>query len=301
MKFRDVLALIVLIAVAIGGKIYRDGMDNPPPDRRPDPRLFEPPVAQVPDTRDPEMRDDGPILPRESPNDPALIVKSETKRNSATGTAFSINRNGVWFTARHVTNGCDVIGLEKSAGRLVRVQRVSEYPSADISILWTRGGSPAMPVGNPTLRVGQAGYSFGYPKGDPGDVYATIIGRNRMLARGRYTTNEPVIAWTQVRRVPDIGSDLSGISGGPWVNAAGEVIGIHVAGAPRRGRSYSTAPRTMREAIGKAGVRPEPDTGELPPPAALTPGQFQTYGQQLRRQLTVAKVICLVGERWRRS
>jgi serine protease Do len=300
-KFRDVLALIVLVAVAIGGKVYRDGIDNPPPDRRPDPRLFEPPAARAPDLRVPDSRDEGPVLPRESPNDPALIVKSETKRNSATGTAFSINRDGVWFTARHVTNGCDAVGLEKSGGRLVRVQRISEYPSADISILWTRGGSPAMPVGDPTLRVGQAGYSFGYPKGDPGDVYAKIIGRNRMLARGRYNTDEPVIAWTQVRRVPDIGSDLSGISGGPWVNAAGEVIGIHVAGAPRRGRSYSTAPRTMREAIGRAGVRPEADSGNLPAPAALTPGRFQTYGQQLRRQLTVAKVICLVGERWRRS
>ncbi len=296
MKFRDVIALIVLIAVAIGGKVYRSGLDAPPPDRRPDPRLFEPPVAQAPD-----RREEGPVLPRESPNDPALIVEAETKKSSATGTAFSINRNGIWFTARHVTNGCDVVGLEKSPGRLVRAQRISEYPGADISVLWTRGGSPAMPVGKPTLRVGQAGYSFGYPKGDPGDVYARIIGRNRMLARGRYNTNEPVIAWTQVRRVPDIGSDIGGISGGPWVNAAGEVIGIHVAGAPRRGRSYSTAPRTMREAIARAGVMPAADLRDLPPPAALTPGEFPTYGQQLRRQLTVAKVICLVGERWRRS
>ncbi len=300
MKFRDVLALIVLISVAIGGKVYRDGIDNPPTERRPDPRLFEPRVARAPDLRVPKPRDEGPVLPRESPNDPALMVKSETKRNSATGTAFSINRDGIWFSARHVTNGCDVVGLEKSGGRLVRVLRVSEYPRADISILWTRGGSPAMPVVDPTLRVGQPGYSFGYPKGDPGDVYAKIIGRNRMLARGRYNTDEPVIAWTQLRRVPDIGSDLSGISGGPWVNTAGEVIGIHVAGAPRRGRSYSTAPRTMQEAIGRSGVRPEADSGDLPSSAALTPRQFQTYGQQLRRQLTVAKVICLVGERWRR-
>ena len=121
-----------------------------------------------------------------------------------------------------------------------------------------------------------------------------------MLARGRYNTDEPVVAWTQIRRVPDIGTDLSGISGGPWINARGEVVGVHVAGAPRRGRSYSTTPRNLLNAIRSSGVRPDAESGTLPDSATLNPRQFEQYGNALRRQLTVAKVVCLVGEKWKR-
>lgn len=297
MKLRDIIAIVLLVAVALGGKLYRDGLEDPPSQRRPDPRSFEPPVASLPE----RPADNGITLPPESRRDSAIIVEVEAKRNNATGTAFSINGDGVWVTARHVTDSCDLVGLRKVDGRLVRVSRVSAQPDADISILWTRGGAPALAVIDPQLLVGQDGYSFGFPKGDPGDVYGRVIGRNRMLARGHYNTDEPIVAWTQLRRIPDIGTDLSGISGGPWVNAAGEVIGVHVAGAPRRGRSYSTAPRTLKAAIGRASIRPQADPADLPQTSSLTPSRFGAFGKALRQQQTVAQVVCLVGEKWRRS
>ena len=102
--------------------------------------------------------------------------------------------------------------------------------------------------------MGDDGYSFGFPKGSPGAVYGKVLGRARMQTRGRYRKDEPVLVWTQIRRVPDLGTDLRGISGGPWVDKAGNVIGVHVAGAPRRGRSYSTAPRTLLAAIEKRSI-----------------------------------------------
>ena len=166
---------------------------------------------------------------------------------------------------------------------------------ADISLLWTRGGAPAMTVIRPDLRVGEDGYSFGYPGGRPGDVHARLIGRRNMLSRGRYRTDEPVIAWTQVSRKPDRGADLSGISGGPWVDANGDVIGVHVAGAPRRGRSYSTAPRSLLQAIEESGIVPQPDPSYLPARTDLSPRRYGRYGDELRRQLTIAKVVCLTN------
>lgn len=298
MKFRDIFAMALLVVLAVAGKIYgTDPSSDAPSERRPDPGKFAP-AARAEVTEPP--RGSGRELPPESFNDPRLIVEVEDKTQSATGTAFSINRSGVWITARHVTDDCDVVALEARGGKLVRTRRIAAQDYADISVLWTGGGGPAIPVIDPTLRIGQDGYSFGYPKGSPGDVHARLIGRGKMLARGRYRSDEPVVAWTQIRRIPDRGADLSGISGGPWVNTNGEVIGVHVAGAPRRGRSYSTAPRTLLQAIRDTKVRPAASKGDLPPKSDLTPNRFARYGNDLRQRQTVAKVICLVGEKWRR-
>ena len=115
-----------------------------------------------------------------------------------------------------MTSECDLLGLQQSNGKLVRVRELTQRQDADISILRTQGGSPQMNVIRPRLRIGDDGYSFGFPQGSPGDVYGKVIGRGRMLTRGgRYRKDEPVVAWTQIRRIPDAGADLSGISGGP--------------------------------------------------------------------------------------
>ncbi|MGB0629947.1 MAG: S1 family peptidase [Alphaproteobacteria bacterium] len=299
MKFRDYLAIALLIVVAIVGRTMtgHDGGNGDAP-RRPDPRQFEPSLQKPPPSG--SQFDPGKPLPGETAFDPRVVVEIEKKQGTSIGTAFSIDRSGVWITAHHVTSDCDLLGLQKSDGRLLRVRGLSERPDADISILRTQGGTPQMNVIQPRLRIGDDGYSFGFPQGSPGDVHGKVIGRGRMLTRGRYRKEEPVVAWTQIRRVPDIGPDLSGISGGPWVDAAGDVIGVHVAGSPRRGRSYSTAPRTLLAAIQQSGVRAGNDPRSRPPKDSLTPRQFARYGNFLRQELTVAKVVCLVGDKWRR-
>ena len=84
------------------------------------------------------------------------------------------------------------------------------------------------------------------------------------------------------------------------MNARGEVVGVHVAGSPRRGRSYSTAPRLLIDAVRSSGASTfgliEADSAK----ARLNPVRFADYGTRLRRDLIVAKVVCLVGEKWRR-
>ena len=299
MKLRDYLAIALLIIVAVGGRIYTNGSESPEKPRRPDPRQIDRPDIGRPPAE--TVHSPGRELPRESRNDPRFVIQIDATKENSVGTAFSIDPSGIWVTARHVTNGCDLVGLQKTNGRLVRVSTVEERPSADISILHTRGGTRAMRIIHPKLQIGADGYSFGYPRGEPGDVYGRVIGRARMLARGRYRTEEPVVAWTQIRRIPDKGADLSGISGGPWVNAKGEVIGVHVAGSPRRGRSYSTAPRTLIEAARSANVRTFGLINDTATNGELTPTRFDRYGNRLRRDLVVAKVVCLIGEKWRRQ
>jgi len=294
MKFRDYFAIVILIVVAIAGRAMTETpvreMENP---RRPDPDILEPPAAEIP-------RSAGRMLPAESDNDPRLIVEVGEKTGASVGTAFSVDSSGIWVTAHHVTSDCNIVGLEKKDGKLVRALEISERSDADITIFRTRGGRPQMKIVQPQLRIGDDGYSFGYPQGIAGDVHGRVIGRGRMLTRGRYRKDEPVVAWTQVKRVPDRGPDLSGISGGPWVNSRGEVIGVHVAGSPRRGRSYSTDPRSLINAVRSSGVETYGLINTDSADGLLNPARFSQYGTRLRDNLVVAKVVCLVGEKWRR-
>lgn len=286
MRLWDKLALGVLVVFAIIGKFASDDTIDPGSGsaRRPDPGQFAPaePPARPPSDQ------------------PGIMVPVGDKQASSTGTAFSVDRSGVWITARHVADGCDQIVLQKSDRRYVRVIRKRHHPNADISILWTQSGVPALPLLEQPLRQNQDGYSFGFPKGEPGDVHAKLIGSTRMHQRGRYRTDEPVVAWTHVRRVPDRGAHLGGISGGPWLNSAGRILGVHVAGSPRRGRSYATAPTSLRAAFTQAGLSASGASRGLEK-VSVTPRNFPAVGDKLRKALTVAKVLCLVGERWRKN
>jgi hypothetical protein len=300
MRLWDKLALIALVVLAIISKYAGDDTVDPGAGspRRPDPGQFAPPKMAEPRELAPSPAPSWEPPPRPT-DEPGILVPVDDKQETSSGTAFSVNSSGIWITARHVADGCDRIVLQRSDREAVRVDRVRHHPNADISILWTRGGVPALPLLQQSLRHNQDGYSFGFPKGEPGDVYAKLLGTTRMPQRGRYRTNEPVIAWTHVRRVPDRGTHLGGISGGPWVDGAGRLLGVHVAATPRRGRSYATAPASLRAAFTQAGVTDASAVRNVTK-VAVTPRNFPAVGDQLRRSLTVAKVLCLVGARWRR-
>ena len=119
-----------------------------------------------------------------------------------------------------------------------------------------------------------------------------------MRTTGRYRHTEPVIAWAELRRVP-LTESLGGISGGPALNANGEIVGVTVASSKRRGRVYTTAPISMDQLLSQAKVEPNglPSAGLNTSPAD---SNFIDYGIALRRQLTVAQVICRIEGNSRR-
>jgi serine protease Do len=284
--------LIAVVVVAIIGKMAGfggDAGDRAAP-RRPPPVIHQPP-------RD-EARADrpGPALPGRSRGDTVIAVKVGPAAPSS-GTAFSIEGDGRWLTARHVVQGCQRVIIRTGRRKGVLVRRIQTHPNADVALLWTRGGAPALAISGANLKSGQNGFGIGFPGGDPGDVYGRIIGRREMRVSGQYRTREPVIAWSQLRRVPDNGPDLAGMSGGPMLDQAGRVIGIVVAGAPRRGRTYTAAPASLRETIRQAKLDLGSRGGGRRPAVLLTGRNFPDQGRRLRSRLTVAKVFCMVGKR----
>ena len=276
------LILLLVVAFQVASNFFEGDQDSP--------AIRRPPGAQpLPQARRPHAA--GPVLPKASRRDPLFTIETGEKANS-TGTAFAIRDDGIWITARHVIDGCDKVGLIVSPRRAVKVSRILPHPRADMAMLWTRRTAPPLAISNDTLRVRQEGFHFGFPQAKPGQVTSSLLGRRNMRTTGRYRHTEPVVAWAERRRVPSTDS-LGGISGGPALNANGEIVGVTVASSKRRGRVFTTAPISMDQLLSQANVKPagRPSAGLNTGPAD---SNFIDYGSALRRQLTVAQVICRV-------
>ncbi|MBS40875.1 MAG: hypothetical protein CMM83_04025 [Rhodospirillales bacterium] len=282
MRIWDILAVCTLIVIALLGKYSPFGNDQSNAIRRPPIETVKPPRNQ-------------PLPPSAGP---VLSITLEDTKKSSTGTAFSVAKDGIWVTARHVADGCEKIALQTGTKRFTQVRRIVHHPNADISILQTNYGAQPLPGIGTRIFRGQDGYSFGFPKGKPGDVHAKVIGRRTMAVKGRYSTREPVVAWAQINRIPDRGTHLGGISGGPWVDKNGLIIGVHVAGAPRRGRSYSSTPQSLLYILKGVGLNNN-QVGNAKSNLSVHKTNFSRTGDSLRQSLTVTKVFCIVRNRWR--
>lgn len=257
--------------------------------RRPDPGQF----VRRDDARRREAwkppRDSGGGLEAPSAQDPAFSVAIPSDKSNSIGTAFSLDRRGVWMTARHVVDGCARVLIVTGPRRGVRVRQTYIHPRADLAVLQTSGGAPAVQFTQRTLRRGQTGYHFGYPKGEAAAVQSVLIGRRRMRSVGRYNVVEPVVAWADRVRVPDSYGGLGGISGGPAMDGRGNIVGVTVAGSKRRGRIYTTALTSIAAALDRADVPVRRGGGRR---GAIDGRNFAEVGADLRKRLTVALVYC---------
>ena len=135
-------------------------------------------------------------------------------------------------------------------------------------------------------------FHYGFPRGELGAVYSNLIGRRVIKTTGSHRSKETVHVWAEKIRVPDSDKSLGGISGGPILNKEGSVVGIHVAGSIRRGRSFSSMPKNISDLLEQNNVEL---AGILNSPAnitALNATDFASAGEELRNDVTVAQVIC---------
>jgi len=134
--------------------------------------------------------------------------------------------NGLVLTNRHVVSGRRSGGNVRVAlrdGRTLDAEVVKSGRGLDLALLklaGDHGDLPAAPVGDSdTLRVGELVYAIGHPWGRVGAVSAGIVGgvgELRGPGRGpsaRYVRSDVALA--------------PGNSGGPLLNARGEVVAIN--------------------------------------------------------------------------
>ncbi len=244
-----------------------------------------PPPASAPSLpRSAEM-----AIPPPSPIDPVFRVQVERRSGVSIGTAFSIDPDGIWLTARHVVDGCNQIGLRGKNG-WVRASVAWLHPSADLAVLRTQGGSAAFALSSERLAPGQEGFGMGFPQGKPGAVHGRLIGRSQMQAEGRFNGRAPTVSWAELRRQPDFEGSLGGISGGPFVNDRGHIIGVMVAESPRRGRFETLAPELL---ISLAA--PDRALRRAPPGSAALSVARDNFGRSadgLRERLQITQAVC---------
>ncbi|MEQ1819821.1 MAG: serine protease [Terricaulis sp.] len=239
----------------------------------------------------PDSPQTGAFLPPPSQYDPAVLVEVGPI-SSGMGSAFAITPDGWWLTARHVVDGCDAVGLVVSRGQAVRVLKVRRAEFADIALLRTESAPVAMSLDTSERRfqIGQRAFHVGFPQGQPGEAYSRLIGRETLIARGRYDLEEPVLVWAELGRTSGLRGSLAGISGGPALAANGQVIGITVAESARRGRIYTAAPSSILRLLAVEQVTATGAPGER-----LTPDNYGQVSDDMRRNLAVAQVVCVAG------
>lgn len=264
--------LAVIMALIIAARGRREQAHAP-----------EPPPAAVVEEEDVT----GPEIGRPSPFDPQVLVEAPAHASQGVGTAFAVDDEGTWYTARHVVDGCTTVGILAGRTRFMRADyRI--HPEADLAILTTRGGPEPLPI-DPALRLrrGQRAFHLGFPQGRPGEATSRLLGRETLVVVGRGERAEPVLAWAETGRTRGLQGTLAGLSGAPAIDSEGQVIGVTVAEAPRRGRIYTTAPETFRQALEEAP--PESSAPEAP----VTVENYGRVADDLRRERRVAQVLCL--------
>lgn len=222
-----------------------------------------------------------------TPFDPEVIVDAPQRAFRPTsGTAFSVAGTGRWVTARHVVEGCRRPALMVGGDRAVAAAfRLASH--ADVAVLITDGGPGPMLLRRDRPVVGELAFHPGYPQGRTGEVSSRLLGYDQIRSPGRGRETERVLAWAEVGRTVGLNGELAGLSGAPALDASGQVVGVTIAAAPRRGRIYTTTPEAFLQAVrGQA----DPSAVGVGP---LTTANYGRIADDLRRDLRVAQVVCL--------
>ncbi len=231
-----------------------------------------------------------PISPS-SPFSPARVSLVTPGVETASGTAFSVSDAGVWLTARHTLQGCRQPAIVVAEGRGVAARLRAVH--GDIAVLTTQGGAPPLGLASSGQGPGDGQLTFlpGFPQGRPGEAASRWLGTQSVRARRRGQRPQTLLAWAEVGRTDGLKGTLAGLSGAPVLDAAGQVVGVALAWSPRRGRIYSSTPDDLRAALAAAGVGPAPTA----PGEPITPDNYGRVADSLRRDLSVAQVVCLAA------
>jgi serine protease Do len=186
------------------------------------------------ETRNFFRRGDGPA---ETPTTPREL---DTPRQGS-GSGFIIDREGFILTNHHVIESAERISVTLADGRTFRAQVVGTDPAIDVALLRIAGSHdlPEAPLGNSDeLRVGEWVCAIGNPLGY---VHSVTVGVVSFI--GRKLFDASLDDYIQTDAAINFGN-----SGGPLINARGEVIGINSAISSRASNIGFAVP--INQAVG---------------------------------------------------
>lgn len=247
--------------------------------------------ANAPPPAPDSIENAGAALAPPSRYDEQVLIQASSPQDGV-GTAFAINQDGYWLTARHVVDGCKDVGLFVRRGSYLPAIEVRIDERSDLALIQTEyAPSPVHLNLEDDLRVGIEGFHVGFPQGRPGEAASKLHSRSNLVTSGRRKTRESVLTWAELGRTSGLGGSLGGISGGPVYDQDGAVRGVVLAESPRRGRIYSAAPDTIRSFLESEGVSYQ-DTDAR----GFSLRNYGGEADRARRTGQVVKVACRVTD-----
>jgi S1-C subfamily serine protease len=165
----------------------------------------------------------------------------------ATGSGFIVSPEGFVVTNSHVVNSAGEIEVNLPDGTSFKAELIGEDPSTDIAVIRIYGHNfPHAGFGNSKkLKVGQLVIAIGNPFGFQFTVTTGVVsalGRSMYSYAGRLIDG---VIQTDAALNP-------GNSGGPLINAAGEVVGINTAViSPAQGLCFAVGSSVAEYVVGK--------------------------------------------------
>jgi serine protease Do len=154
---------------------------------------------------------------------PGRRYGGESGTREGSGSGFIIDPSGLILTNYHVIVGADRVTVTLGDGRAFRADVVGVDPAIDVALLKVRAPAP-LPVvvlgDSETLRVGEWVCAIGNPLG----VYVHSVTVGVVSFLGRKLFDQGLDAYIQTDAAISVGN-----SGGPLINARGQVVGITTA------------------------------------------------------------------------
>lgn len=180
-----------------------------------------------------------------------IVQKAERRRTNegegASGSGFVISPEGFIVTNSHVVNKAEKIEVNFPDGTSYLADAVGEDPSTDTAVIRIYGKNFFHTVFGDSgrLRVGQLVIAIGNPFGFQSTVTTGVVSS---LGRSMYSYSGRLIDGVIQTDAP-----LNpGNSGGPLINASGEVIGINTAViSPAQGLCFAVGSRVAEYVVGK--------------------------------------------------
>ena len=158
------------------------------------------------------------------------------------GTGFVVDPAGFILTNHHVIDGADRINVRLTDGRSLRAQRIGSDPDTDIALIKVDSSKPLAyaTLGNSdSLRVGEWVCAIGNPL-----AYEHTVTVGVVSFVGRKLFDQSLDYYIQTDAAINFGN-----SGGPLINARGEVIGINAAISSRASNIGFAVPINQASAI----------------------------------------------------